>query len=418
MKKIILSACSVIFAGTLLAEDAAAPKTELTFSVKGTVYATAFESIVKETGGSYSAFRMRPSVSFSNGSTDAVLGLEYDALFGAETSDDDKSSENVGISADKKGLEVAQAFVKTKVAAFEGLTLEGGIDTVDFPIVFGDNIPMLAAFYENDKMSLGIYYLKTFEGDYMDNNDSEIYATDLTVKMGENSIRPAFFAYKSAKGAEVGQYEDGVGYMPALALNLVFGTAGVDFAGVYAAGKNKVTDVKYAAYAFDIAPYYSMSETVKLTGFFTMVSGDDPDTADKDESFMNSAIDGTSSGINLWRLYIIEDGGSFTTESDVAGSGKYESTAGYMAAGARVEAQFGDVSTKFTAAYIRALQTPSGTKKAMGIELDANIGYEIAKGSTLYVEGAYLKSGKFYEKGGAVDIQNAYYGNIGLNYEL
>ncbi|HPY04355.1 MAG TPA: hypothetical protein PL161_14135, partial [Spirochaetota bacterium] len=166
MKKIILSACSVIFAGTLLAEDAAAPKTELTFSVKGTVYATAFESIVKETGGSYSAFRMRPSVSFSNGSTDAVLGLEYDALFGAETSDDDKSSENVGISADKKGLEVAQAFVKTKVAAFEGLTLEGGIDTVDFPIVFGDNIPMLAAFYENDKMSLGIYYLKTFEGDY------------------------------------------------------------------------------------------------------------------------------------------------------------------------------------------------------------------------------------------------------------
>ncbi|HOU83864.1 MAG TPA: hypothetical protein PLA54_02810 [Spirochaetota bacterium] len=418
MKKIILSVFSVIFAGTLFAEDAAVSKTELTFSVKGTVYATAFEGIEKDAGGSYSAFRMRPTLSFSNGSTEAVLGLEYDALFGAETKDDDKSTENVGISADKKGIEVAQAYVKTKVAAFEGLSLEGGIDTVDFPIVFGDNIPMLAAFYSNDKMNLGIYYLKTFEGDYKDNNDSEIYAADLTIKMGENSIRPAFFAYKSAKGAEVGQYEDGVGYMPALALNLAFGSAGIDFAGVYAGGKNKETDVKYAGYALDIAPYYSMNETVKLTGFFTMVSGDDPDTADKDESFLNSTIDGTSSGINLWRLYIIEDGGSFTTESDVAGSGKYESTAGYMAAGASLEAQFGDISTKFTAAYIRALQTVSGTKKDMGVELDANIGYEIAKGSTLYVEGAFLKSGKFYEQGGAVDIQNAYYANIGLNYEL
>ncbi|MBP9024347.1 MAG: hypothetical protein KBH06_14185, partial [Spirochaetes bacterium] len=334
MKKLILGLCSVIIAGTLLAEDAAAPKTELSFSVKGTAYATAYKGIEKESSGSYSAFRMRPSLSFSNGTTEAVLGLEYDATFGAETADDEDASENVGISADKKGLEVAQAYVKSKVAAFEGLTLEGGIDTVDFPIIFGDNIPMLAVLYSNDKMSLGLYYLKTFEGDYGQKNDSQIYAADLTITMGESSIRPAFFAYQSQKGAKIGQYEDGVGYMPALAMNLVFGSAGIDFAGVYAGGKNKETDVKYAGYALDIAPYYSLSETVKLTGFFSMISGDDPDTSDKDESFMNSTIDGTSSGVNLWRLYIIEDGGSFTTNSDVAGSGKYSSVDGYMAAGA------------------------------------------------------------------------------------
>ena len=418
MKKIILSVFSVVLAGTLLAEDAAEPKKELTFSVTGIVYTTGFKGIEKDVSGSYSAFRMRPTLSFSNGTTEAVLGLEYDALFGAKTNADDKSTENVGISGDKKGLEVAKAYVKSKVAAFEGLTLEGGIDTVDFPIIFGDNIPMLAVLYSNDKMSLGLYYLKTFEGDNKENNDSEIYAADLTVKMGENSIRPAFFAYKSSKGAEVGQYEDGIGYMPALALNLVFGSAGVDLAGVYAGGKNKVTDVKYAGYAFDVAPYYNLNETVKLTGFFTMVSGDDPDTANKDESFLNSTIDGTSSGINLWRLYIIEDGGSFTTESDVAGSGKYSSVDGYMAGGASLEAQFGAVSTKFIAAYIRALKTPSGTKKDMGVELDANIGYEVAKGSTLYVEGAFLKSGKYYEYGGAKAKQNAVYANVGLNYEL
>lgn len=418
MKKLILGLCSVIIAGTLLAEDAAAPKTELSFSVKGTAYATAYKGIEKESSGSYSAFRMRPSLSFSNGTTEAVLGLEYDATFGAETADDEDASENVGISADKKGLEVAQAYVKSKVAAFEGLTLEGGIDTVDFPIIFGDNIPMLAVLYSNDKMSLGLYYLKTFEGDYGQKNDSQIYAADLTVNMGESSIRPAFFAYQSQKGAKVGQYEDGVGYMPAVALNLVFGSAGVDFAGVYAGGKNKVTDVKYAGYALDIAPYYNLSETVKLTGFYTMLSGDDPDTADKNESFLYSTIDGESSGVNLWRLYIIEDGGSFTTNSDVAGSGKYDSADGYMAAGAVVEAQFGSISTKFIAAYVRAIKTPAGVKKDMGIELDANIGYEVSKGSTLYVEGAFLKSGKYYEYGGTKEKQNSSYVNVGLNYEL
>ncbi|MBP8083087.1 MAG: hypothetical protein KAZ87_07775 [Spirochaetes bacterium] len=417
MKK-ILGLCSVLLAGTLLAEEAATPKTELSFSVKGTVYTTGYKGIEKSVSGSYSAFRMRPSLSFSNGTTEAVLGLEYDATFGAKTADDEDTSENVGISADKKGLEVAQAYVKSKVAAFEGLTLEGGIDTIDFPIIFGDNIPMLAVLYSNDKMSLGLYYLKTFEGNDKDDNDSQIYAADLTINMGESAIRPGFFAYKSQKGALVGQYEDGIGYMPALALNLVFGSAGVDFAGVYAGGKNKVTDVKYAGYALDIAPYYNISETVKLTGFYTMLSGDDPDTSDKDESFMNSTIDGTSSGVNLWRLYIIEDGGSFTTNSDVAGSGKYSSVDGYMAAGAVIDAQFGAFSTKFIAAYIRALKTPAGTKKDMGLELDANVGYEVSKGSTIYVEGAFLKSGKYYEYGGTKEKQNSYYVNAGLNYEL
>jgi hypothetical protein len=54
----------------------------------------------------------------------------------------------------------------------------------------------------------------------------------------------------------------------------------------------------------------------------------------------------------------------------------------------------------------------------MGIELDANIGYEVSKGSTLYVEGAFLKSGKYYEYGGTKEKQNSSYVNVGLNYEL
>ena len=56
--------------------------------------------------------------------------------------------------------------------------------------------------------------------------------------------------------------------------------------------------------------------------------------------------------------------------------------------------------------------------KDMGIEFDANIGYEVTSGATLYAEGAFLKTGKFYENGGSQEIQNSSYVNFGLNYEL
>ena len=417
MRKILTAFLFSAVAVSAFADDAEGTKTNVNLSVSGTGYITGYKSVIKDEDGEYAAFRMRPKIDYSRGDIEATLKLEYDATFGADAADE-KSSENVGIGADKKSVEVAQAFAKVKISAVPGLSVLAGINEIDFPIVLGDNMPMFCLGYEKENLALSLYYMKTYEGVNNDGDDSQIYAADLSLKFGDNVIRPALFAFQCEENSNVGQYKDSTGVMPALSVSFAMGSFGIDLSGAYANGKDKVNDIKYQAYAFDVAPYFSLSETFKLTGFCSVLSGDDPDTADKNESFLYSAIDGTGSGINLWRLYIIEDGGSFTTNSDVAGSGKYDSACGYMAAGASIEASFGSFSALFTAAYIRALQTAPGVKKDMGIEFDANIGYEVTSGATLYAEGAFLKTGKFYENGGSQEIQNSSYVNFGLNYEL
>ena len=157
-----------------------------------------------------------------------------------------------------------------------------------------------------------------------------------------------------------------------------------------------------------------------------MTSGenDNPATDDEITSFRAATIDGGGShnnaaGVNSFRLYIIEDGGSFTTNSDVADSGKYTLDNGYMAYGLLINAAFGPVKVKLQGAYVQAHKPAKDQKKDMGYEADANIGYALTKSSTFYVEGAYLKTGKFYEGvDGENETQNAQYINFGITYSI
>lgn len=460
MKKILVALAAVAFSATLLADEA---KTTFTAGVSGTVYSTGYQSVIKDDNGSYTAVRMRPLFTLSNGTTEAVLKLEYDGLFGSvNKATDGKSDEAVAIGGDQLRVEVAQAYFTSKVNAVAGLSVIAGIASYDYMLVLGDNVPLAGFSYEKESFTLAGYYIKPYEGENSVADDQDIFVADFTMKFGDSSIRPALFVIKTGKNARWrdsydldtdpdtdsdpdafadgsdDSYDvrgrDGMIYIPALTANLAFGSFGVDATVAYATGSGKVTtdfatgaetDMDYSGYALDIAPYYAISEAFKLTGFFSMISGDDPNTADEDESFITATVDGGGSGINLYRLYIIEDSGSFTSNSDVGAAGKYSNTSGYMAAGLVFEGSFGSVSTTFKGAYVQAMEVASGQDKDMGIELDANISYELSAGTTLFVEGAYLKAGKFYDTfydgptpADDVKKQDAYYGILGLSYDF
>lgn len=446
MKKLFAFLFVLGFASSSIAEEVkkdavpVEPKKDypLKVSVSGIVYGTNYNTVAKDVNGDFSAFRIRPMLNFTDGNIEAVVMLEYDAVFGQKyysASDTEvnetvnKNSEYVGIGSDKKGLEVARAYIRSKVDGFKALTLTAGIADYDYPLIWGDNAPLASLSLALEAVTLNFYYLKPSEGDLnKTRDDAQIYIADFTFKVGDSSIRPAFFAYQcndmAKKDDEYVQFRDSIGYIYALTFNLNFGTFGMDTTGVYIMGKDKIDDIKYSAYAFDIAPYLKPSDNLKFTAFFTMISGDSDNTGGN--SFLNATIDGKGdSGINSWRLYIIEDGGSFTTNSDVTNTGKYTNSNGYMAYGLSLNFTLGPVTTKLQSAYVLATKTASSQKTDMGFEFDANIGYALTKSSTLYVEGAYLKAGRFYETtdtttgtAGTVEKQNPYYVNVGMTYSI
>ncbi len=54
----------------------------------------------------------------------------------------------------------------------------------------------------------------------------------------------------------------------------------------------------------------------------------------------------------------------------------------------------------------------------MGVEIDANLSYALSPEASIFAEGAFLSSSKFYEFGGVQDKQNSYYGILGMTYTL
>jgi hypothetical protein len=431
MKKVLATLIVLGVSSMVFADEPKKDPIKFDFGLSGLLYSTGFETVTKDDGGSYSAVRLRPLFTLSKGSLDAVIKLNFTGFYGSSNAADQSSAASDNISMgppDKKGIGVMQAYFKNKVDALPSLTLTGGLAPYAFPLIWDDNAPLLGATYGSEKGSVSFYYLKIAEGNYkIKSDDAETYIADATFKLGDQTIRPAFFYTTSGKKVDSGIYgvtpfTDRKGYMGALALNLSFGSFGIDTTGVYAWGKGKIsgTSVDYSGYAFDFAPYYNVSDSIKITGFATLLSGDDGKDPTKSKSYLYATMDGGNVGINSWRLYIIEDGGTFAFNSshyDIGNVGKYSDANGYTAAGLAFDGTFGKVTAHILGAYVIAASVPSGVKKDMGTEFDANLGYGISTGTTIYVEGAYLIAGKYFETATAKQ-QNAQYVNIGMKYEM
>jgi hypothetical protein len=453
MKKVLTFGIILSFAATaaFAEEKKEEAKIQINAGLTSFAHAVAYSSVTKDDKGSYSELRFRPTFTITNGSIDGVLQLQYDALYGVDDSGKataDSTNFGVGLEGKHSNLLVRQAYLSSKVDDIAGLKLIGGIAPYDFPLVFGDVAPVFGATYEKGAATVALYYGKTYEGKKNAKDDAQFAIADLTLKVGDQVIRPALF-YTSAKKrayynvptdtdndtstpdvnvpttAAGTNYTDGSTYIAALATNLVSGSFGLDATGAYAYGKGKYvgteTSIKFRSYAVDFAPYYKVNDNLKVTAFGTLISGDDDTQDGKDTSFISGALDGYSSGINIWRLYIVEDGGTFGKFSDAANANKYGNTNGYIAAGLVIDASFGKFTVRALGAYAQAAKVASSVKKDIGFEGDLNIGYTITKGATLFAEGAYLKSGKYYETASnyaGSKKQDAKYISVGLNASL
>lgn len=416
-----------IFCGLLccnLSESQAESDKKFTYGVSSTVYTVTYDAIEKDVSGDYSAIRLLPFFNYRTDNVETKLVLEIDQLFGAQEGGS-KLSEDVGVGADKRIIEIRNLWLRADIEQVEGLSLKTGIATYSFPLVIGDHVPMVSIGYKMGWGTINFAYLKIFEGELNeDKDDSQVYVLDATYKTEKLKIRPAAFLYqvgeKTSLDADAGYYKDDVGILPAVTASVNMGTVSIDVAGAFAvAGKNKNTDVKYSGYAFDLDTRIRLRDNLKVGGFASYISGDKPDTADEDESYLRSTISGDNSGINLWRLYIFEDAGSFTTNSDVANALKYSNAAGYIGVGPIVDASFGKLSGTFLAAYLTAAEdySANASDKDMGIEIDLQLKYKIAETASLFAEFAYLNTGDFYKQN-VSDIQNAMYAMFGMKVSL
>jgi len=440
MKKLV----TILFVVSIISA-ASAEDTKMNVGVSGVVYGTTYRTVLKATetendGGDFAEGRIQPILTITNGTLDAVLKLRIDHSFGRDDHAGNnpaypQSNDTDSFSSGSRNtnIKVINAYVKSQVDALPGLTFAGGIMSYDFPLIYSDNMAMLNASYEIPLGKLSLYYGKTSEGDKNSStDDAQVYIADLTVKYGESFIRPAFFAYKKEANASensvdqfdsLAYFNNGKGFLYGLEAGFVYSSFGIDASAAYARGKNKENDetVRMSGYAFDVSPYYKIIEWVKLSLFMTMVSGDKGSDAKKDKSFLDSAID-PASGLNVSRLYILEDGATFAKSSNVCDAAglKYNNNDGYSAYGIALDIVYGPVTGILQAAYARANKVADNQKKSLGIEIDSNIGYALTKNSTLFVEGGYLKTGKYFSGTDADPIRTnkAFYVMGGISYSM
>jgi hypothetical protein len=372
MKKLLTVLIALCAATAVFAEETA---TKLNVGASGFVFGNNYNQIDKDSNGDFGEARIQPLLTITNDSFDVVLKLRIDEEFGSKTEPtDEDTSTNYGSGSKQKAIKVLNAYAKSKVAGVEGLTLAGGVMSYDFPLIYSDNMPMFNATYAFDPVTIALYYGKLSEEDgEKASDDSQVYIADATVKFGESSIRPAFFYHQIKKNSiDNSDVAEGNGFIYALNASIVAGAFGIDATGVYANAKDTsgTEDVKYTGYAFDFAPYIKVAESVKISAFMTMMSGDKGTSATKNKSFLASTLDPVS-GLNNLRLYILEDCGTFGSQSDVTGGAvmRYSSQAGYTAYGLAIDGAFGPISAKLQGAYAKANQVASGVKKDLELKL-------------------------------------------------
>ncbi len=406
MRKLLVILLTLILASTAMAEF----KT----SVKGKMQTLTAKKVTKDESTSWSQIRLRPSLMWQNEFVKAVLKLEIDQAFGKSSTD---SEHYADIGADQKGaVEIKNAYIITKAEKLKNLYLWGGIKGVKFPGILAHDVPQIGIGYNFGAGSIDFMYIKTAEEDRgINTDDSQIYALDFKYKTDNMTIRPGLFMYQVNKSSSVGVYKDSMGIIPGLNLNLKFGNIGIDLVAAYSTGKDKsgASDVEYSGMLADLLVTYKIQKGIKIGGFFTYLTGDDP-TSSKNESYVDASI--ASGDIGVERMFILEDAGTFGYKSDATGADVTDKSQGYMLFGAMAKIKIDAFTILAQLGYGQYAKVASGAKKDLGFEADLYLGYDIAPGNTLFTEIAFLATGEAY---GTNDTkQAAMYANLGMKFKL
>lgn len=393
---------------------------KFTFGISGWLYGASIKSTTVDETGDWVDYRIRPELAFSNGDTFFKMRLEIDGIYGAYANS--STTNAMPVNADTRNVEVAYAFFQSKIKAVSGLTFIGGVapDVVRVPFFFSDNAPLVALQMQTGPAKINVAYVKLSEGSLSnagDNDDSEMGWFNTEISVSKIKVNP-FFAYlKSDKAANLntantygtsdsGFYKamnsNSTAYLGGVLASADFGIFSSDATFEYAKGRNKTTKVDYSGYAADLDFNVKLGQ-VKLTGFGTVVSGDNGKDSSKSTAFSNFYIDNNHAASFGRRMFLLERAYTSQLSGSVAGKcGTDQGTAshkgGYVMGGFVAEANvISDVRVKAQTAYAQLQKAESGAGKKLGYEFDLGVYYGVATGTTFYVEVASLIAGNAFD---------------------
>ncbi len=338
----------------------------------------------------YSHIRVRPSFTIAKENVEGVIILEIDQDFGKESTEDGADA-----GTDNKVVEVKNAYLKGKDLFIPGFSLTGGLVAVFFPYVVDNDVAAFQVAYEMENFSATLGYIKLVEysqaevtaADVSQKEDAQVIDLDVTVKVDTINIRPAVMYMYSGKDAnKFGLWNGAVNVTGEIDI------VSFDVTGSYLYGKQDVTGgTKYSGYSADAIVYIKPDDMLKIGVFGTWHSGDDADTADKDESYMATMdlVIGAADG----RLFLIENGGI----AGYGGTTYYDETGialGLMLFGLNVEIKPVENLTIFVqGGYVSTSEKNAAGDSYLGIEADLRVSYTIASATDIFVEGAYYMAG-------------------------
>ncbi|HOJ49674.1 MAG TPA: hypothetical protein PKW55_02580 [Spirochaetota bacterium] len=419
MKKIITILITILSINLFAQEAKEVKKEDNPFKFTGQAYAytATYNTTKKDEKMTFSAYRFRPYFSYIKENVEATLKLEFDQFFG-----NGANEKYVKVGADTKNVvEVKAAYLLFNNVLAEGVFIKGGVDDYKTPggFIVGTDVALGILGYKWEKNYISAVYVKIEESNEKYNgDDAQMYGIDMSLTLPIITIRPAIYLIQGGKDITNKPWADSTAILPALTLSLKIDNIETVISGTYATGKDKDANIKYSGYATDIFVGYSIDKEIKIGGFFTMLSGDNPDTTDKKEGFASFQLKHDGFG----RMFLLENQQTFSNIAADTFADIRMKTQGYMLFGITGSAKFNIIDVKFNIGYANLMKETSATKtkKDLGFEADLSIGLEVQKNAKIVLDLAYLNTGKAFgtEGFGTNDTQNSMYTGLGMTLKF
>lgn len=415
MKRFFTLCMALLFAGSAFAQEVKQEEKkgpEFKYSINAVAYGV--QGSQADVNWDYSNIRVRPTFSLSMGDIKAVMQFEIDQWFGKDAKKlDGSATTSADPGTDEKVVEVKHAYLEGSNVIIPKLTVSAGLNGYKFPWVVDNDFAMGNITYDFGMGKVSLIDLKVQENESVNqtynettgvktkqNNDVDAYIIDLPIKIDAFKVRPMGMMIKSGK--------ENTSYAEASLLNLAlnasadFGIVALDATYANLSGtlnKDAVTGEKTKAsgYAMDVAVDVKPMDMLKIGAYFTMTSGDDKATDDKDQAYMG--IMHTLLG-QAWmgRTYLIEEATTLGN-SDTSFKMAYEDH-GLTVYGINANVNVDKLKVFAQYAMISGTKKNLTTgKKKIGSEIDALISYEFTPKAEIFVELAYLMAGDKMEVG-------------------
>jgi len=427
MKKFLVVLIALLFAGSAFAQDAAPKGPEFKYGVWANAFAVSETTAAENNDKDYSQIRVKPMFTMGIDNVSVVTCFEIDQFFGKGGTgavQPNGSTNNAGYAdadTDQIAVEVKWAYINVKDFFIPGLTATAGLAPFKYSVGYSNDMPQFNLVYDAGMVKIDLAYVKVeeFELDDTDegterteNDDIQMYSAKLPLTFGDVVVTPAVL-YTMADGQSTdGEYTTTA---PSIAINAKAGALSFNADFVYITGKYEDSDTDVKAYAGYANIGYKVSDAFSLNVFGIYATGEGDD-ADETTSFNGNCGD----EIEIGPMFIINDGGNIgqvgvTNEYDKANEGlmAFGLAFNFKADKFSALAQVAYATTTSDEAYDDDLGVVID-EKAIGTEFDLRLSYEVGPKTSFWVEGAYLKGGKYIEAKSGKDCDDPMYYAAGI----